>query len=74
MLPDPRRHHPLHAMIRAATSREPGDQLRRDLHRVEVPPAAFFRVIRKAARLATFRAGNAEPTWAKFSNRTFCPA
>jgi len=57
--PGPRRHDRLEPVARAAAARQPGDQLSRKLHRVEVPPAAFFRVIRKAARLATFRAGNA---------------
>jgi hypothetical protein len=47
------------AIALAAASRQSGDQLRRELHRVEVPPAALFRVIGKAAGLATFQAGNA---------------
>ena len=53
VLPGPWRHGCLHTVIRAAASRQPGDQLRRELHRVEVASAAFFRVIGKAAGLAT---------------------
>jgi len=59
VLPGPRRHDCLHPVVRAAATGQPGDQFRRELHRVEVPPTAFLRVIRKAAGLAAFRAGNA---------------
>jgi len=46
-------------MMRAAAPRQPGDQLGRELHRVEMPPATLVRVIGKAAGLAEFRAENA---------------
>jgi len=59
VLPGPGRHDRLHAVVQAAASRQAGHQLRRELHRFEVPPAAFFCVIGKAAGLATFREGNA---------------
>jgi hypothetical protein len=58
VLSGPRRHDGLHPVIRAAAPRQSGDQFRRELHRVEVPPTPLFRVIGQPAGLAAFRAGN----------------
>ena len=59
VLSGPRRHDGLHPVIRAAAPRQSGDQFRRELHRVEVPPTPLFRVIGQPAGLAAFRAENA---------------
>jgi hypothetical protein len=59
VLSGPRRHDRLHPVVRAAAPTQPGDQLRRELHRVAMPPALLVRVIGKAAGLVAFRAGNA---------------
>ena len=58
VLSSPWRHDRVPSVLRTATSRQPGDQLRRELHRVEVPPTPLFCVIGRAARLAAFRTGN----------------
>lgn len=59
VLPSPWWHDRLHSMVRAAALRQPSDQLRRELHRVEVPPAPLFRVVGQTTGNAAFRAGNA---------------
>ena len=59
VLPGPRRHDRLHSVIRAPAPGQPGDQLRRELHRVEVPPATLFRVVGQPAGNAALWAGNA---------------
>jgi hypothetical protein len=55
----PWRHDRLHAVLRTSASWESGDQLRRELHGVEVPPAPLVGVIGKTAGNATFRARDA---------------
>jgi len=52
VLARPRWHDRLHAVLRAPAPGETGDQLRRELHRVQVPPTPLFRVVGEAARLA----------------------
>ena len=59
VFPGPRRHDRLHPVVRAAAPWQPGDQLCRELHCVEVPPAPLFRVNCKATGLAAFPAGHA---------------
>jgi hypothetical protein len=59
VLPSPWWHDRLHSMVRAAAPRQPGDQLGRELHRVEVPPAPFFRVVGPTTGNAAFWAPNA---------------
>jgi len=59
VLSDPRQHARLHPVLRAAAPRQLGDQLRRELHRVEVTPTPLLRVIVQAKRLPAFRADNA---------------
>lgn len=49
MLPRPRRHDGFDAVLRAPAPGKAGDQLRRELHRVQVPPPPFFGVIGQAA-------------------------
>jgi hypothetical protein len=46
-------------MLRASASRKPGDQLRGELHGVEVPPPPLIGVIGESAGTATFRARDA---------------
>ena len=59
VLPGPGRHDRLHAVLRTSASWESGDQLRRELHGVEVPPSPLVGVIGKPAGNATFRARDA---------------
>jgi len=46
-------------VFRAAASRESGDQLRRELHGVEVSPTPFIGMVGQATCAATFRTGDA---------------
>jgi hypothetical protein len=46
-------------MLRAPAPRKAGDQLRRELHGVEVPPTPLVGMIGEAAGLATFGAEHA---------------
>jgi hypothetical protein len=59
VLASPGRNDCLHAMLRTSASRKAGDQLRRELHGVEMTPTSFFGMIRKATGTATFQAGDA---------------
>jgi hypothetical protein len=49
-------------MLRASASWESDDQLRRELHGVEVPPTPLIGVIGKPAGTAAFRATDAGTT------------
>ena len=46
-------------MLRASASWKPGDQFRRELHRVQMPPAPLVGMIGEAAGLAAFGAEHA---------------
>jgi hypothetical protein len=46
-------------MLRASASREASNQLRRELHGVEVPPSPFVGMVGKSAGAAAFRTGDA---------------
>ena len=61
MLGGPRGNDCFHAMLRAAAPGQSSHEFRDELHRIEVPPTTFLSVIRNAADLATFRAGNTIP-------------
>ena len=54
VLPCPRRHNGLNAMLRAPAPGKAGDQFRRELHRVQTPPAPLVAMIGKAAGPAAF--------------------
>ena len=55
----PGRHDGLDAMLRAPASGKAGDQLRRELHRVQVPPTPLVGVIGEAAGPAALGAEHA---------------
>ena len=59
VLPRPRRHDGLDAMLRAPASGKAGDQLRRELHRVQVPPTPLVGVSGEAAGPAALGAKHA---------------
>jgi hypothetical protein len=59
VLARPWRHDGLNAMLPTPASRKAGDQLRRELHRVQIPPAPLVGMIGEAAGLAAFGAGHA---------------
>ena len=61
MLPGPWRHDGFDTVLRAPAPGEAGDQLRRELHRVQVPPAPLVRVISEAAGHAALGADHARP-------------
>jgi len=55
----PGRHDGLDAMLLAPVSGKEGGQLRRELHRVQVPPTPLVGMIGEAAGTAAFRATDA---------------
>jgi hypothetical protein len=61
VLPGPWRHDGFDTVLRAPAPGEAGDQLRRELHRVQVSPAPLVRVIGEAAGHAALGADHARP-------------